>query len=1707
MATEIKYEFERFDGRPGEAYREWRMLLMNFCSSKADESGSSWADHLMDIDMGGAGPGAPAYPVGAQRDKMIRLRLSRSKNSYGIIVKHINDTDLVKILATNHFGNGQEALNYLNGLYDTAIRRQDIRELDRKWTDTNIINDVGVTEDTVMNFAKLLTRLNGERPLANRYNDDELTEKLLESIADASRHFHEQAMTEYNALPGHRKFEVAGVGGAPSKRNFLGCVDHYHRLWRSAVTSKVLTPMIPQRRAGMAPAPRALSAKTLDVNMVKNTQGAPYSSPRNQSPSSPTHTLYVLRQAGLDLERNTWTTTNFEEFSPDEVAMVVGLKQPDGFDCATCYDMQDRKFVDIICDCCRGIGHVRRQCPSSKQFRSINYAIRLLELAKTRGEQRGKGGSEFSGGKRWSGKGPRTSFRGHPTRMPPIQREAKSISELNNKVPRGGGRQGTAKDRSVDTPRTVVSGNDVRCMPISIEEFFEDEMTAHSVKLGDSLDLDDDAEVVSIMNITVAAPVSNIGLPESGQEPLTMLWIFWLFGFKWMTMKLLSIMTIVTIAIFSISLVNSTEGPLIQPVNQTYQHAVMVAKADGGQVLRLCVDSGASSGCISKTRMDLVKITNSSPRSRVKVASGSVLPVVAIGDLTLSDLSGFILESDGSRTPTWTEGTWHNMLVVDGLDPNTILVSVRQMRELDGIQTYFNCDNEAGVSDCLRLPNGVFVPFSSDRFELTGTALNQIENLTSNHSGGSKRPALHIHAALCHAGPQRIQASNIYIDGHKVEIQSGGVVCKGCALGGTRISRRSGYSHRKEKKYSDTQATFYGQLVFSDTCTSFPRSFPHGYTGMVNFCDAFSGERDFFFLVRPHDPEEVASALKEYHRKNHHKLREGKIWIWKTDNGGEFRGDAIDGIGGIAKELVAQRQYSVANTDNCNPEAERAWGIIQRGIRTCHAYADAPHCLWTWAAMQSSQVYHHLVTTIHKPPTSPRDFLNPRLPPADLSWARIMFCDVLVALPERDVYNKITHRTTMGCHLGYDSRRRGHFVYCPKEKRLGTYKVLKWMEDTFTCCKAISNDTPVEYHSLDDLQVGPVTAAMMPKFIRKGFRDNAIMQLIESIKDHGGSRLVGGSSYEWNYERVCSEDRSIVWISEQSPNEFMYAVQGTATINIEFPSTIKEASSTPYWPLVKEALEEEIRGKFLDNKAWEVVPRPKDRKVVKSKWVLRFYQNEDGSINRVKARLVACGYSQVEGVDYTEVFAATLSATNFRIFCCLIAHLNWETDQLDAVKAFTQSDVDAEIYVEMPEGFTVEGHVLKLNKALEGIKQGAHLWYKRNSEALTSIGFTASLTEPNLYIHQELPIMVAVFVDDIIVGYEKSISGAYLQIKERYATMIKIGTMDINEVHKFTGIGISRDRERQSITLSQRSYISELETRYKAQAIESYSPTGPLRGGVDEFDKLQPGDETTTDRVDVGSYMRLVGSVLWVANMTRPDIAYYCSRLAMYLKCPTKRHEYYALCVLGYLFKTKDMGITYGGKLNIPTGLDTYPDKFVDSLGLHTYHDSSWGREVSPFGGYVIMMNNGAVAWAARKVRIIPDSTAEAETAVASRAGKDTVAVRMILGDVRVGIFGPTPMLGDSRATRDIITRPGSTQRTRYFERATMFVKRLFMIGVITPFLVRTDDMIADIFTKALPRDKFAKCRAYMLNQDHGPKTMGALSAKARRIWKQLRSV
>ena len=236
--------------------------------------------------------------------------------------------------------------------------------------------------------------------------------------------------------------------------------------------------------------------------------------------------------------------------------------------------------------------------------------------------------------------------------------------------------------------------------------------------------------------------------------------------------------------------------------------------------------------------------------------------------------------------------------------------------------------------------------------------------------------------------------------------------------------------------------------------------------------------------------------------------------------------------------------------------------------------------------------------------------------------------------------------------------------------------------------------------------------------------------------------------------------------------------------------------------------------------------------------------------------------------------------------------------------------------------------------------------------------------------------------------------------------------------------------------------------------------------------------------------------------MTRPEIAGNAAKLCTAMASASEEHRKYGYGLIGYLLKTKHLGITYGGKLKIPKGLTAYPDGFIESCGLHTYTDSSWGSAVYPFGGYVVMYNNAAVSYSAKALKIVPDSTCEAETAVASRGAKETCAVQMVLEDVGRTVICPTPVLIDSKATRDVIIKPGSSKRTRYFDRVTMLVKRLWMIEKISVHLIGTLSMVADIFTKAVPKETVYEMRSYLLNS--GSAEAVVLDGRAAKLWGKL---
>ena len=561
---------------------------------------------------------------------------------------------------------------------------------------------------------------------------------------------------------------------------------------------------------------------------------------------------------------------------------------------------------------------------------------------------------------------------------------------------------------------------------------------------------------------------------------------------------------------------------------------------------------------------------------------------------------------------------------------------------------------------------------------------------------------------------------------------------------------------------------------------------------------------------------------------------------------------------------------------------------------------------------------------------------------------------------------------------------------------------------------------------------------------------------------------------------------------------------GSELANIK---TVDQARTSKFWPLFKTAMEEEIAGKML-NAAWKVVDRPKGVTVHKSRWVFAVKLNDDNSISVVKTRFVGCGYSQQQGRDFESVFAATMPCITFRLLCAIVADEDLDTDHIDAVKAFTQAEIDALVYVEMPEGFGVSGCVLLLLKALEGIKQGANLWYELNRGAILKLGGKSSLTEANLYYVETGGFRIGVFADDVMVGFPADHRGQYLRFKREYGKIIKIGSSDtISPCLKFTGIQITRDRPRRILSIHQERYLEQLGEQYKDKIKHQDTPHGVSKEQRAEFESLR--STTATEPIDKGEYLQIVGKLVWPMSMTRVDCAMAMSTLCSCVGDPREIHRNWAFVVMGYMVSTKKLGITYGGKLRIPYGLDAYPLGFEESCGLYTAHDSSWGTRVNPLGGYVIMYNNGAIDYSAKLVKIVPDSSCEAESAVASLASKATCYVRATCQFHRRRIHAFTAMLGDNKALYDLVQQEGASVRTRYFERATLLIKRAVLMLILKPFLVSTHYMLADMFTKPLEKSTFIRFRNVVMNNQvlvHEALSMaiGTVNGEARRLMERL---
>ena len=200
------------------------------------------------------------------------------------------------------------------------------------------------------------------------------------------------------------------------------------------------------------------------------------------------------------------------------------------------------------------------------------------------------------------------------------------------------------------------------------------------------------------------------------------------------------------------------------------------------------------------------------------------------------------------------------------------------------------------------------------------------------------------------------------------------------------------------------------------------------------------------------------------------------------------------------------------------------------------------------------------------------------------------------------------------------------------------------------------------------------------------------------------------------------------------------------------PKGFKSAAKNPAWLA---AMDEEIQA-LQSNRTWILVPRPANTNIVGSKWVFRTKYLPDGSIERLKTRLVAKGYTQVPSLDYTDTFSPIIKATTVRVILSLAVTHKWPLRQLDVKNAFLNGHLTEHVYMEQPPGYIdsrFPNHVCQLKKALYGLKQVPRAWFQHFSSFLHQLGFYCSCADTSFFVfhkHSDM-IYLLLYVDDIIL--------------------------------------------------------------------------------------------------------------------------------------------------------------------------------------------------------------------------------------------------------------------------------------------------------------------------------------------------------------------
>ena len=496
--------------------------------------------------------------------------------------------------------------------------------------------------------------------------------------------------------------------------------------------------------------------------------------------------------------------------------------------------------------------------------------------------------------------------------------------------------------------------------------------------------------------------------------------------------------------------------------------------------------------------------------------------------------------------------------------------------------------------------------------------------------------------------------------------------------------------------------------------------------------------------------------------------------------------------------------------------------------------------------------------------------------------------------------------------------------------------------------------------------------------------------------------------------------------------------------------TVHEALAGKDRRFWEEAMRKELNGLEAMG-TWETTDLPRGMNTVDTRWVLKIKTDANLVPTKYKARLVARGFTQREGLDYTEIFAPVAPIQAIRGVLAIAAVRDWEVDSIDVKQAYLNSSLRHDVYLKPPVGTKVPpGKVLKLIKGLYGLKQSGREWNIELDTHLRSIGFHCMPSAPCLYSRgagDQLTVITA-YVDDMLIASpcRREVDRTKAEIMDKW------GTEDNGPVGEFLGIKITRERRQGRITLDLSAYIKGMVSKWLERTSErTWIPMQSVAG-------VAGGNKCNPDQAK--RYQELVGQLLWVSNTVRPDISFAVGALARYMSEPIDSAWSAAIHLLKYLNQTSEYRLSLGGAHR------SHADQPVV-----TYTDANWASDPTngrrSTSGAITYVYGCPVSWKSHVQKCVALSAVEAELVAASEAAREALFFSHLLRDL--GVSGVKPILRtDSQGCIQVSKDPAKHWKLKHIDTRYYFVRDHVQDGDISIEFVGTANNVADILTKPL---------------------------------------